>query len=393
MSALIRLLMNAVRVCYPFLYMVLAMQFALLIFEASSTGGQRVYPLLAPVLPVLQTSTTVLAYPVLLVFNAIGGVLPMEVRLWFPVASVEQVFLTLGKFIEIIPLMGGVAKPVLDYDWANAVGGGFHWAYMAAIWLWRQLEKPIEHLFKSIEKNWQNSELEAKSEVRRQQFQQRSEQAAKGSTHQPVSVILERPKKKGPEFREVVDTLKNENTSLKERVNTDSLTCLYNKAYFNTALTREVELLRPMQGALALMMVDIDDFKAINDTYGHPQGDQILIAVAGECQKLRAASGALLPCRIGGEEIAMIMAGVDAGQAEMLAEQFRKMIERLSFKHPSAPEGSIKVTVSIGLLAVRFSATTEAALLRPADMIQRADEMMYRAKQKGKNQVVLWRVD
>jgi len=387
-----KFLMLLIRLSFPFIYMLLAMQFVFLMFEPSSSGGENLYKVLAPVLPVFEGITTVLAFPMLLLCKGIGMLLPEALWGWFPVADVGTVFIALGVAIMALPMMDHLGRPFTTFDYEGVFGGGFHWAYLLAIWMWRMAEKPVEKLFLAAETAGFEVKRRETSEKLLKRFE-RGEHIPKAGKEQQqtVSVILE-PKKK-QEFREVVDTLKGEVSGLKERVNTDPLTKLYNKAYFNNTLAREVEILRPMQGILAVAIIDIDDFKKLNDTYGHPQGDKILIAVAAQLQALRVRSGTIVPCRIGGEELGLIFIGVDAAEAGRVAESFRQNVENLRFPHPSHPDGNIRVTVSTGLLTVRFNESTESALLRPSDMSQRADEMLYRSKAEGKNRVSVWTVE
>jgi diguanylate cyclase (GGDEF)-like protein len=153
----------------------------------------------------------------------------------------------------------------------------------------------------------------------------------------------------------------------------DGLTDLYNYRYFWEALHREVELARRYCHPLSLLFLDIDDFKVINDTLGHPQGDVVLKTLATFLQAtVRQAD---LVCRYGGEEFVVLLPETPLTQARMLAERLRVGVTRLRL-----PKTELRFTVSIGLaeLAPGIDGDT---------MVKAADAAMYRAKQSGKNRV------
>lgn len=173
-----------------------------------------------------------------------------------------------------------------------------------------------------------------------------------------------------------------ENASLHEAIErqatTDELTGLANVRAFLSILAREMERSRRFGTPLALVMVDIDDFKRVNDTYGHQQGDQVLARVAGVLRDLSRDLDA--PARYGGEEMAVILPQTDADGAELLAERMRAAIEALQV--PRTGEGGIlRVTASFGVASVPDSAQ------EGSDLIAAADEALYRAKRGGKNRV------
>jgi two-component system cell cycle response regulator len=160
---------------------------------------------------------------------------------------------------------------------------------------------------------------------------------------------------------------------------TDPLTNLHNRRYFEahaaTALEQAIERGRP----LSLLILDIDHFKVINDSWGHEAGDDVLREFAHRLRKnLR---GIDLPCRIGGEEFVVVMPDTDMAIAAVVAERVRRKIERdLFIIHDG--ERSIPVTVSIG--AASLSGTDESL----PSLLRRADKALYRAKNDGRNRVV-----
>jgi diguanylate cyclase (GGDEF)-like protein len=173
-----------------------------------------------------------------------------------------------------------------------------------------------------------------------------------------------------------------ENASLHEAVGrqavTDELTGLANVRAFLDTLDRELERSRRFGTPLGLVMVDLDDFKRVNDTYGHQQGDEVLAQVA--CV-LRESSRELdTAARYGGEELAMILPQTDASGAELLAERVREAIESLPVRRVDG-KGSLRVTASFGVAAAPESGSDRM------DLIAAADGALYTAKRGGKNRV------
>jgi diguanylate cyclase (GGDEF)-like protein len=173
-----------------------------------------------------------------------------------------------------------------------------------------------------------------------------------------------------------------ENASLHEAVErqavTDELTGLANVRAFTSILDRELERSRRFETPLGLLMVDIDDFKLVNDTYGHQQGDEVLAQVAGV---LRDHSRELdTPARYGGEEMAVVLPQTGVEGAEMLAERIREAVEALRVPRVRGG-GVLSVTASFGVASVPDAAVDRKGL------IAAADAALYRAKRGGKNRV------
>jgi diguanylate cyclase (GGDEF)-like protein len=173
-----------------------------------------------------------------------------------------------------------------------------------------------------------------------------------------------------------------ENANLHETVQhqavTDELTGLFNVRHFQDTLDYEIERSRRFSSPVGLAMLDIDDFKRVNDTYGHQQGDLVLVEVA-RC--LRSLSRDIdEPARYGGEELAVILPQTDLSGAELLAERMRSTIAALEIKRLDG-NGVLKVTASFGVASLPQSASDKESL------IAAADAALYRAKRGGKNRV------
>ena len=159
---------------------------------------------------------------------------------------------------------------------------------------------------------------------------------------------------------------------------TDELTGLWNVRRFHELLDQEIERAQRFDNHIGLVMVDIDDFKSVNDTYGHPQGDLVLKEVA---RVLTEQSRDIdFPARYGGEEMSVILPQTDIGGAAMLAERMREAIEELEVRRLDG-QGVLKLTASFGVAALPGSATDKRYLIAVAD------EALYRAKHAGKNRV------
>ena len=158
----------------------------------------------------------------------------------------------------------------------------------------------------------------------------------------------------------------------------DGLTGTFNHRRFQARLQEEFLRAQRQSDPFSLLMVDIDHFKKINDTYGHPAGDAVLRSVARTLSRLVRETD--LVARYGGEEFAILLVKASCAQAAKLAERIREMVER----HPVQWEGSaIAVTISIGAACYPEDADERAAL------IARADRALYASKHLGRNRVTL----
>jgi diguanylate cyclase (GGDEF)-like protein len=156
----------------------------------------------------------------------------------------------------------------------------------------------------------------------------------------------------------------------------DGLTGLYNYAHFQALLAHEIARAQRYEHPVALLMIDIDDFKTYNDTYGHPAGNWALRDVATILQ--HACRQTDWVARYGGEEFTVILPETDMAGALVVADRLRRAVERESqiglwFRRP--------VTISIGVAVYPHDGNT------PQELILRADERLYQAKAAGKNRV------
>ena len=164
---------------------------------------------------------------------------------------------------------------------------------------------------------------------------------------------------------------------LEELATTDPLTGLFNKRVFLEALGRNARSAQRYGKKLSLIMTDLDKFKAVNDTHGHPVGDQVLIQFADVLR--RNAREVDVVCRYGGEEFAVIVVETDAEGAYQMAERIRRDMVR---ERIDTGTDTIRVTCSMGV------ATCPEQGPGPEDLIRSADEALYEAKRAGRNRVV-----
>jgi diguanylate cyclase (GGDEF)-like protein len=160
----------------------------------------------------------------------------------------------------------------------------------------------------------------------------------------------------------------------------DGLTGLFNRMAFFQQLERNVRAAARERVCIGVMLLDVDHFKAYNDRYGHLEGDQCLRAVAGAVRnEFRRPMD--LVARYGGEEFVGYWHDIQPQSLRSLADQVRASVQALRIAHRDAPSG--RVTASVGAVALMPSESESLA-----DLIQRADEALYEAKEKGRNRVV-----
>lgn len=158
---------------------------------------------------------------------------------------------------------------------------------------------------------------------------------------------------------------------------TDELTGLSNRRCFDNTLEKEFLRALRYNNKLTLVMFDIDHFKTVNDTYGHPCGDYILKEVANAALQTFRKTDTVF--RFGGEEFVVILTETDIKQSEIPLERFRKTIETLDLTYQNQ---QINITVSIGACQL------DQSIGKKEEFLQKADNALYDAKNSGRNKVV-----
>ncbi len=177
---------------------------------------------------------------------------------------------------------------------------------------------------------------------------------------------------------EKTTALQEANRRLSELAWSDELTALYNRRHFEEALAQEWARAHRTRSPIALVMVDLDHFKSLNDTLGHVAGDRALRAVADVIKACARRAGDVA-ARYGGEEFVVLLPGGRSEHVHALAEEIRQAVETLALPHPGHALG--RVTVSVGVAAVVAPESLHSTL------VDAADRALYRAKAAGRNAV------
>lgn len=166
---------------------------------------------------------------------------------------------------------------------------------------------------------------------------------------------------------------------LKQQADSDPLTGAYNRRYFDVSIHRELTQCRRQKQPLSFILVDIDHFKSVNDTFGHQAGDEILIALA-DILRLNSRSSDIV-CRYGGEEFLIALPATDLNTALQRAEQYRSAF---AASVVSWQEHRLQSTISLGVASYPSQAEDTQALLRCADIA------LYKAKSDGRNRALAY---
>ena len=173
-----------------------------------------------------------------------------------------------------------------------------------------------------------------------------------------------------------IEQLKEE---LHEQAIHDPLTGLYNRRYLNETLAREITRVERENNSLSVIMSDIDHFKMINDTYGHPVGDKFLMEIASLMKKHTRDSD--IVCRYGGEEFLLVFPGTALASAARRAEEIRQQCAEIIIQHEGI---DLNVTMSLGV------ATYPTHGKEAEEIIIKVDKALYQSKQSGRNRVTAW---
>ena len=170
-----------------------------------------------------------------------------------------------------------------------------------------------------------------------------------------------------------ISDVKKYQIKLERLASTDPLTKLYNRRYFNEVSHTLIDQSLKTGASLSLMIIDIDNFKTINDTYGHQAGDEILIALAKKLKKCVRKNDII--ARIGGDEFIILLPNATQSNSIKIAENIRKEVATIDLSHYN-----ISFTISLGLATLQKGDTLDL-------LLKRADKMLYLSKEEGKNRV------
>lgn len=180
------------------------------------------------------------------------------------------------------------------------------------------------------------------------------------------------------ELNIALQELEEANKELQEKNTLDELTGLYNRRFYDQKILAEYRRSRRNLTPLSLVVIDIDHFKKVNDSYGHLAGDECLVAVSA-CLKLCLRRSSDIIFRYGGEEFCIILPETDSKGALALAEELRENIERCEINYHGI---TINLTISCGT-----STYLQQKNVQPEQLFAAADQALYQAKNNGRNQV------
>jgi diguanylate cyclase (GGDEF)-like protein len=178
---------------------------------------------------------------------------------------------------------------------------------------------------------------------------------------------------------ERVHSLRADLVAMREKVNLDALTRLHNRGAFDEVLAKQIDFSFLSGQPMALLMVDLDNFKQINDSYGHPGGDHVLQTVANKLIQLFPRRSDFI-ARYGGEEFALILVDAEPHDLESLGERILQAVRALNIEYL---ENMITLTCSVGIATGTPQDSTET-------LLRRADQALYQAKQDGRDRFVLY---
>jgi diguanylate cyclase (GGDEF)-like protein/PAS domain S-box-containing protein len=196
-----------------------------------------------------------------------------------------------------------------------------------------------------------------------------------------LSTIIDLTQRKHSEesMIHLTEQLEESIQELTELASTDSLTQLNNRRAFSNHLTNSLQTSARVRGQISLLLIDIDDFKSYNDSYGHPAGDHLLIEIAGMLKRISRVDDFI--ARIGGEEFAVVLPNTGRDASVRISKRYLKAFSATNW--PRRP-----VTASIGAASYLFKHTETEDLLKISEkLLQEADQALYASKTRGKNQV------
>jgi diguanylate cyclase (GGDEF)-like protein len=356
----------------------LMLRFDLLIMDPTLTEIPQqdptiIYQNLRGVIDGLYSITAVLASPV----NAILGVLGEITKAWPTEYFPKTPSYLLGEWaqpmLNQLPAFGRQGIPTYMFDKpANTwMPGYFEWPSLIAAGFYMMVRPMITESYYSL----RNTILNIMTNRKYKDDQTRQFQEAIQQKNRELEVVANEQKH-----------LRNEVSSLNTSIVLDELTQTYNRRFFSEQIRELFNANKTKRRLMTIMMVDIDFFKKVNDTYGHIVGDEVLKAVAGVLRQFTPKDAYC--CRYGGEEFSILLPSQSLEQATAVAEIIRNEVMRLSFS-----EAELKSSVSIGIATADFgSLGAQRSLHHYEDLLKQADDALYKAKTTGRNRVISTRI-
>ena len=329
--------------------------------------ASEIYKVCRPLIDMFYTTTNPLLYPVDLFINVLTQIIPALKSDYFPTMNAALIGKVLQDMVMPIPLQVSFLEVMRRNAPELWMPGQLIWSTWISVLFYQFCIPVVEYLVDSVK----NVVLNFYSEML---YNRKKDDAYKQLLMQKNKMIEQGENDKA--------RLKQEDTQLREALIKDALTDTYNRRFYSEKIRELFNLAKTQKQVMTVVMVDIDHFKSVNDTYGHQMGDEVLTIVAGILKKFTPSNG--FCCRYGGEEFSILLPNISIEQAVRLAEMIRTEVMRTNF--PSQAE--LKSTVSLGVASGDFARrAAHDNLPHYEDLVHVADDKLYQAKTSGRNQV------
>ena len=314
-------------------------------------------------------------YPITIIYKSLYLFYPGIQTTWFPYLPANSITQSIESFYQAnstLPWPDPVKAFIKGPNFDSLLPGIFYWIPVVMVILLSVMNPILDHVVDFLKNVVWNVLIEFSFTKRKQAvYQEALEKRAEALV------------KLNTEYR----NLSKEASQLKTSVITDELTQVYNKRFFLQKIGEVFAEAKRNQSVCSLIMMDIDHFKRLNDTYGHLMGDKVLQQVAQVAKN--KTPGQCFCCRFGGEEFGVILPGKSYEAAMEVADAVRQSVPLLKFPE----EANLRVTISQGLVTVNFAAPAAAPLEKFDDFIKLADDELYKAKLEGRDRVCSRKVE
>lgn len=332
-----------------------------------TTLASDFYPMFRPMVDLIYMVTSPLLYPVDLFFSVLTAIVPALKNDFFPVMQASIIGDFIQKMVMPIPLEVAWLTKMKTNPAELWMPGRLIWATWFSM-LFYQFCIPVTE---SLVANVRNVVLNFYTDS-----------LYNGQKEDSYKKLLQLKNQKLEQVDSEKARLKKEDAQLREALIKDALTDTYNRRFYSDKVRELFNHAKTQKQVMTVLMVDIDHFKSVNDTYGHQQGDEVLVIVSGVLKKFTPSTGYC--CRYGGEEFSILLPNTPIEQAAKLAEMIRVEVERTVF--PSQP--GLKSSVSLGIASGDFSKRpAHDKLPHFEDLVHIADDKLYEAKTTGRNKV------
>lgn len=361
----------------------IAILFRLLIktIEPGTPNTETLLKLMQPIIQFLDQLFAIIFYPVNLICQFIQHLLPANLAAQFPTTDVGLLLKFIFSLPMYIPVIDRIyfMQDLANTDYYKIFPGVLDWRLVIAFIIVFALQNWADDFGNFVIKFLKKREDKAIADEGRQKILKHFEETSQ--KHDKKQPEFKPEKRKAAVPQEVMRDLKQEIETLHKKAESasiDKLTGLLNRAEFDVMLDKAFSHCRIEKRAVAMTFMDIDNFKKLNDTYGHHIGDAALEAI-GKLMKSHFSNAFCF--RYGGEELAVILTDCTLNKAVLHTEAFQRKLSQI--KIPEHPE--ITLTVSCGVLAIDYAQTQTKH--SSAELLQTVDQAMYQSKTTGKDKI------